>query len=58
MMTDHPQAFFDAMLRSDYPTFVARVIGELEPANIYEENWHSSISRVGSSGCGWASAGG
>jgi hypothetical protein len=40
MMTDHPQAFFDAMLRSDLPSFVARVIGELEPANIYEENWH------------------
>src|SRR3546814_705910 len=40
MISDHPQAFFDAMLRSDYPSFVARVIGELEPANIYEENWH------------------
>lgn len=42
-MTMHydQRTMLDAMCRSDYPSFFGRVMAELEPANIYEENWHT-----------------
>jgi predicted phage terminase large subunit-like protein len=40
-MTVHPsQHLIDAMLRLDFPSFIARAMAELEPGTRYEENWH------------------
>lgn len=40
-MTIHqPQHMIDAMLRLDFPSFIARAMAELEPGTRYEENWH------------------
>lgn len=42
-MMELPSPFWDHMTRSDYPTFVARVMGVLEPGTHYEPNWHIDL---------------
>lgn len=42
-MMQLPQQYWDAMTRSDFPTFVARVMGVLEPGTVYEPNWHIDL---------------
>jgi hypothetical protein len=39
-MTSLPLDIHDAMLRADFPTFVAAAMAELEPGTPYTENWH------------------
>lgn len=39
-MTSLPLDIHEAMLRSDFPTFVAAAMTELEPGTPYTENWH------------------
>lgn len=34
---------WDAMTRADFVTFIARVMGVLEPGTRYEENWHIDL---------------
>ncbi|API59334.1 hypothetical protein BSL82_08435 [Tardibacter chloracetimidivorans] len=38
-----PQAYWDAMIRADFPTFVAQVMAVLEPGTVYEPNWHIDV---------------
>jgi predicted phage terminase large subunit-like protein len=38
-----PAEIFNAMIREDFPTFVAQVMAELEPGTDYDENWHLEI---------------
>lgn len=39
-MTQLPEQLYDAMAKTDFSTFVARVMDTLEPGTRYEENWH------------------
>ncbi|RVQ65008.1 terminase [Croceicoccus ponticola] len=38
-----PADIWDAMTRLDFLTFVSRVMAELEPGTVYEENWHLEV---------------
>lgn len=38
-----PSDILDAMIREDFPTFVAHVMAELEPGTDYAENWHVEV---------------
>lgn len=42
-MNEVSQHIMDAMLRTDFPTFVARAMAELEPGTTYTENWHVQL---------------
>lgn len=39
-MNDVPRDLMDAMLRVDFPSFIACAMAELEPGTYYTENWH------------------
>lgn len=42
-MMELPQNIWDAMTRTDFPIFVARVMAVLEPGTVYEPNWHIDL---------------
>jgi len=42
-MIQLPQSIWDAMARTDFPTFIARVMAVLEPGTVYEPNWHIDL---------------